>query len=94
VLDLTRVALERTQGLYLTFLRFYLLNRRSFTYLISIRVLKFLFRTSLVLGLYIHVYSLQRTHFLIIVFVACFNKTSQGEDFFIFPFDLQIDSIC
>jgi hypothetical protein len=55
-------------GLYLTFLLFFLLNRRSFTYLRSIKVLKSLFYTSLVLGLYIHVYSLQRTQFLIIIF--------------------------
>ena len=54
-------------GLYLTFLRFYLLNQRSFTYLSSIRVLKSLFRISLVLGLCIHIYSLQRTQFLIII---------------------------
>ena len=58
VLDRTYDCNQAYMGFYLIFLRFYLLKRLSFTYLFSIRVLKSLFHTSLVLGLYIHVYSL------------------------------------
>jgi hypothetical protein len=67
VLDLTRVCARAHTGLDVIFLCFKLLNRRYFTYLISISVLKVLFHTLLGLRLYIHVYSLQTIQFMLII---------------------------
>jgi hypothetical protein len=48
-------------------------------------VLKSLFRTSLVLGLYIHVYSLQRTQFLIIILQFIIIRILTVEIYSCFP---------